>query len=134
MILNSVSSIFKKNEISPLFRDLDLKSNISLEGITSSSFSLIISSAFEHLGGQILVITKNSQAMQEMYFDLSSFLDNDKIVMLPPWETLPYEFVSPSERVERDRVSAIYKILEDNPCVIITTVEALIRRIPEKEY
>ena len=107
MVLNPLSVIFEKSELTPLLQEIKQKANISIEGITASSFSLIISSVFQRSSEQVLVITKNSQSMQELYLDLSSFIDSETLNTLPPWETLPYEFVSPSESVERERISTI---------------------------
>ncbi len=113
MILKSISDIFKDSkEAAQLFQSIKKNDKVSIEGITASSFSLIISAVYSNNPGQILVVTKNAQTMQELFLDLSCYLDPEKVLMLPPWETLPYEFVSPSERVERERISAIYKILK----------------------
>ncbi|MFH0977339.1 MAG: transcription-repair coupling factor [Spirochaetota bacterium] len=135
MILNQVTHIFEKSkEAAELFRDIKGGKKISVEGITESSFSLIISAVYDRHPEQMLVVAKNPQTMQEVYLDLSCFIDPDKVVMLPPWETLPYEFVSPSERVERERIAAIYKILKGDPLVVVTTVESLIRAVPCKDF
>ena len=135
MILKSISDIFKDSkEAAQLFQSIKKNDKISIEGITASSFSLIISAVYNNNPGQILVVTKNAQTMQELFLDLSCYLDPEKVLMLPPWETLPYEFVSPSERVERERISAIYKILKGEPLVVIASVESLIRAVPAKDF
>jgi transcription-repair coupling factor (superfamily II helicase) len=135
MILNPILNIFKvSEEASQLLQNIKSKVKVSVEGITASSFSLLISAVYKDIPGQILVVTKNSHIMQELYLDLSCYFESDKVLMLPPWETLPYEFVSPSERIERERISALYKILKDEPLVVITTVESLIRVVPKKDF
>jgi len=140
MILKPISDRYiNSNEFQELIipvseqRSDNLKSRY-IEGITPSSFPLIISSIFYSSPAQIVVITENSQKMHELYLDLSCFLDENLIFTLTPWETLPYEFISPSERIERERVSALYKIIQGNPMVIIATVESLIRKIPDKSF
>jgi transcription-repair coupling factor (superfamily II helicase) len=135
MILNSISNIFKDSEeAAQLFKDIKNNDKVSVEGITSSSFSLLISAVYNNNPEQILIITKNSHTMQELFLDISCYLDPEKVFMLPPWETLPYEFVSPSEKVERERISTIYKILKGEPIVVITTVESLIRVVPNNDF
>lgn len=134
MMLNPLSLLFSKSgEVDELLR-VYKGSNISIEGIAASSFSLIITSFFIRTQRQILVVTKNSQVMQEMYLDLTCYADPDDVMMLPPWEILPYEYVSPSERVERERISAIYRILSGEPVIIVTTVESLMRNIPGRDF
>ena len=107
---------------------------ISIEGIAPSSFALIISSLYYHSPGQVLIITRNYQRMQEIATDLSCFVAPQHLCTFPPWETLPYEFVSPAENIERERVSTIYRILAGEPVIIVATVESLMRKIPERKF
>ena len=72
--------------------------------------------------------------MQELYLDLTCFTDPDLVFTLPPWDTLPYEFVSPPENIERERITAIYRMIRGLPSLIVTAVESLVRKVPEKNY
>ncbi len=63
--------------------------------------------------------------MQEIYLDLTCFTNEESLFKLPSWETLPYEYVSASENVERDRITTIYRMLSEKPGIIVTTVESL---------
>ena len=134
MILKSISKLFIQTEEIKEFFNLEKNKKISIEGIAPSSFSLIISSIFNHSPKQTLVVTSNSQKMQEIYLDISTFIEDEKILILPPWETLPYEFVSTSKRIERDRINSLYRLLNGEPAIFVTTIEALIRYLPDKKY
>ncbi|MCU0821220.1 MAG: transcription-repair coupling factor [Spirochaetes bacterium] len=135
MILKPISDILEKSdEITELFSRIGSGDKISIEGISKSSFPLIISSMFCKSPAQTLVITKDSQSMHELYTDISCFVDPDSVFALPPWETLPYENVSPPESIERERITAIYKILEGSPAIIVTALESVIRLVPEKKF
>ena len=135
MILKPVSDIFKN---SPEFRELKkfnraegpVQEQVSIEGISPSSFPLIVSALFNDSPGQYLVVTENSQKMQELQLDLSCMVDEQYLFTLPPWETLPYEFVSPPEKIERERVTSLYRLLNKQSGIIVTTVESLIRKLP----
>jgi transcription-repair coupling factor (superfamily II helicase) len=107
---------------------------VYIEGIAPSSFPLIIASAFTADPRQTLVLTKNALKLQETYIDLTCFLDERYVYTLSPWETLPYEFVSAPEKVERERITALYKIAGGEPAVIVATVESLIRAVPDKSF
>jgi len=106
----------------------------SLEGIAPSSFPLVIAALHHHAPTQILVIAKNYQRMEELAGDCASFLDERRVCTFPPWETLPYEFVSPSESIERERITTIYRIMRGDPVVVIATVESLMRAIPAQSF
>jgi len=107
---------------------------ISIEGITPASFPIIISSIFSREPKQILLVTTGSQKLNELYGDLTSFIDESLVYPFPALGTLPYEFMSPTETVERDRITAIYKAMSGEPAIFLTTTEGLIRRIPEKNF
>ena len=133
MILKHLSEIYtNSNEFHGFTSREDKK--IIIEGIVPSSYAFAISSIFNNSPRQTLVVTKNYQKMQKMYLDLSCFVNPENVAVLPSWEMLPYEFVSPSENIERERVSTLYKILNGEPIIIITPVESIIRAIPEKEF
>ena len=133
MILKEIcSKIISSNE----FKDLNLK-NLeaqSVEGISPASFPFIISSIFHAHNNQTFIITENIQQMNDLYLDLSCFIDEQYLYKFPPWETLPYEFMSPPESVERDRIKSIYKIISGTPNVIIATVDSVIRKLPAKNF
>lgn len=133
MILKEIcSKIISSDE----FKDLNLKNPEaqSVEGISPASFPLIISSIFHAHNNQTFIITENIQQMNDLYLDLTCFIDEQYLYKFPPWETLPYEFMSPPESVERDRIKSIYKIISGTPIVIIATVDSVIRKIPAKNF
>lgn len=130
MLLNTIADQFQNNNIFKICKD----SNTYIEGISPSSFSLIIASEFIKDPTKTIVICSNNTQLNEIYSDLSAFLDSRNIFKFPAYETLPYEYVSPTETIERDRVSAINIILKDDPGIFITCVEAVIRKIPPPEY
>jgi transcription-repair coupling factor (superfamily II helicase) len=107
---------------------------LSIEGIAPSAFPFIVASIFNERPAQTLVVTRNAQAMQELALDLSCFVDARFVYTLAPYETLPYEFVSPAEKVLRERVTTLYKMASGEPCVVVTTVESLLRRVPPREF
>ncbi len=133
MRLASITDRFVRSAEFRAFRDRGGK-NLSIEGVAPSSFPFIIASIFSGDPRSTLVVVKNSQRLQELITDLSCFLDESSICSLAPWETLPYEFVSAPEHVERERVAALYRIISGRPAVIVATVESLVRRIPSREF
>lgn len=106
----------------------------SIEGISSSSFAFITGALFGKNPGQYLIITGTSQQMNDMYLDLVCTVPEDSLYMLPPWEKLPYEGITVAEKIERERINAIYKILSGQPAVFVTTIESVIRKVPAKDF
>ena len=131
MILTPIKDLLEKNKTFSQIKEL---SNNSVEGVTQGSYPFIISSIFQKTDKQILVITDNATTMQELYLTLTTLIDETKICTLPSWDTLPYEFVSPPEHIEKERVQAIYRILKGDPLVVISTVEAILRKVPTSNF
>ncbi len=105
-----------------------------IEGVTPASFPLIAASLFCEEPGQMIVVTEQYQKMTEAFLDLSAMVDESVLFTFPPWETLPYEFVSPPEKTERERITALYRLMLGNPALVVTTVESLVRKIPPRGF
>ncbi len=133
MQLEELARIYSSSDEFSQFRKIR-DGKISIEGVAPSSFPLIVASVFAAEQRPTLVVTRNAQKLQETYLDLTCFIDPRRVFSLTPWETLPYEFVSAPEKVERERISALYKIISGEPAVIVATVESLMRSVPEKSF
>ncbi|PKL37689.1 MAG: transcription-repair coupling factor [Spirochaetae bacterium HGW-Spirochaetae-1] len=132
MILKPLSDKFIHSEE---FRSMNISAApFSIEGIAPSSYPLIIASLFHSVPGQYLVVADTTQKMHDLFLDLGCFIPEQSLYQLPPWETLPYEFVSPPEKVERDRITALYRMIGGKPSVFVTTMESLLRRIPHRDF
>ena len=106
----------------------------SIEGIAFSSFPFIIGAIYAKKNGQYLVVTDTAQKMYDVYLDLSCVIPEGELFMLPPWEKLPYEPVALPEKTEKERITAIYRILSGRASVFVTSVEAVIRKLPSKDF
>src|SRR4030042_541023 len=140
MILKPLCDIFRQSDE---FRSLREKlserdsgsgGTILIEGIAPASFPMIAATIFGDSPRQTLVVTENYQKMHETYRDLSSMVEENLLFVFPPWETLPYEFVSPPETTERERITALYRLIRGEPALVVTTVESLIRKIPNRTF
>lgn len=133
MILQQVcSQIISSDEFAPVKQAGS--SPMSIEGVSPSSFPLLIASVFLSRKKPLLVVTEGIAKMQELALDLSCFIDDSLIFRFPSWETMPYEFMSPPESVERERITSIYRIMSGEPSVIICTVDSLVRKLPVKDF
>ena len=135
MTLQHIAESLNKNELFLRILDnLDSNRNISLEGIPSHSFPLIIAAVYLHTNTTILVICKNSVALNEFTGNLSAFVDESEISAYPSPDTIPYEFVSPTERIERERVTTIYRLLSEYRSIVCATADSISRIIPAKKH
>ncbi|MFA5519458.1 MAG: CarD family transcriptional regulator, partial [Spirochaetota bacterium] len=129
MVLKTVSDIFSSSKE---FKEIkkNKQTPVSIEGVSPGAAPLIISSFFNQNMCQTLVVVETIQQLNDMYLDLSCFVDDKYLFKFPSWETIPYEFMSPSETTERDRITTLYKIISKEPLLVIATVESITRKIP----
>ena len=127
-----ITEISKSDE----YRELKLADNgsASIEGVSPASFPFLISAIFYSTNEQILVITDNTEHLNDLYTDLTCFIDEQYLFRFPSWETIPYEFMAPTEQSERDRITSLYRIISGEPAVFITTIDAVMRKIPARNF
>ncbi len=130
MILRPLAETYVQSQDMKSFRERRDDPVIEIEGLAPSSRSIIIASLFLDRPGQYLVVTEGSQTLSDLALDLSCYLSDEELFTLPPWETLPYEYVSAPEAIERERIPSLYRLLSGEQGVFLTTVEAMIRKVP----
>lgn len=137
MILTPVCDIFRQSEEFNALRTILAEGTdrpVLIEGISPASFPLIAAAVFNDAPGMTLVVAENYQKMHELHLDLSSMVDEGLLFAFPPWETMPYEYISPPEQTERERITALYRLIRNEPALVVTTVESLIRKIPDRGF
>ncbi|MBP6990416.1 MAG: transcription-repair coupling factor [Spirochaetes bacterium] len=137
MILAPVCDIFRQsdefNSLRPFLTGGPERPAL-VEGISPASFPLVTAAVFNDAPGLTVVVAENYQKMHELHVDLSSMVDEGLLFAFPPWETMPYEFISPPEATERERITALYRLIRNEPALVVTTVESLIRKIPDRGF
>ncbi len=134
MILRELARSFARSDEFSGFITRDGAERVRVEGIAPSSFGFAVASIFSADPRQTLVVVKNYQRMLEFHLDLACFVGDDEVSLLPSWEVLPYEFVSPSEKIERERVAALYRLLHGDAVITVTPLESVLRALPAKDY
>ncbi len=58
------------------------------------------------------------------------------ILSFPAWDCLPYDRVSPKPDIESRRLATLAALARDagNPAVIVTTINAVLQRVPPKDF
>lgn len=85
----------------------------------------------------LVVVTDTAAAAAEMYDALKFFLnpaDRDKLQFFGDYETLPYDVFSPSAEVVSERQRALYRVLRGDNLITVTSITALLQKLPPKSY
>ena len=122
------------DEISSLVKAIkENKTHVSVEGIPYSAFSFLSAALRETACSPVVIITKNNSALYELASDLSSFIPEELITPFPSFDIPPYEFIQPVDKISKERITALYRMMSGENYIFVTNAEALMRTVPAKE-
>jgi transcription-repair coupling factor (superfamily II helicase) len=132
MLLHTIIASYIQSAEYTTFAERVKSSNSShyVEGISSSSYPLLIASYFAIENCPIIVILPSAVKASEFISDISSLIEQEYIYSFSSLNMLPYEFINPAEHVERERVSALYALFSKKACIVVTDIDAVMRKIP----
>jgi transcription-repair coupling factor (superfamily II helicase) len=84
----------------------------------------------------ILVATPTAREAEQLQHDLAAFVGSDHVDVLPAWETLPYERVSPASETMGRRLRAMWRLRHGGdpgagagPRLVVAPIRALLQRL-----
>ena len=117
---------------------IDLKAlphQVLLNPVPESATALVLAQALEYTTSPILHIARDDKRLQEIASEIRYFSPKAEIIILPAWDCLPYDRVSPSMYITSQRIESLSKLAAWNnkrKTVILTTVNSAIQRVPPK--
>ena len=84
----------------------------------------------------LLHVCRDDGRMARMAAALAFFHPNLEVLTLPAWDCLPYDRVSPNAEIASRRIDALTRLADtkqDHPRVVLTTVNALVQRVPPRK-
>ncbi|HVZ10083.1 transcription-repair coupling factor [Rhodopila sp.] len=87
----------------------------------------------EH-AGSVLHVTRDDARMARLAEALSFVMPEAEVLRFPAWDCLPYDRVSPNPAILSERIATLARLLEPSrkPRIVLTTVNALVQRIPPR--
>jgi len=86
-------------------------------------------------GRLLVVITADTGASLALERELPFFLDRPlEILVLPDWETLPYDNFSPHQDIISERLNTLYRLPNLTEGILIVPVPTLMHRLAPTEY
>jgi transcription-repair coupling factor (superfamily II helicase) len=88
----------------------------------------------EH-AGPLLHVARDDSRMARLAEALAFFAPHAQVLTFPAWDCLPYDRVSPNPELVSERVATLARLLEPAraPRIVLTTVNALVQRVPPAE-
>ena len=92
-----------------------------IQGLQGGARAYVLALAAESARRPVLVISPTARQAEDLYTDVSFFLGEDstlppvrkRLHLLPPWEVLPFEKLSPHPDNIAARLEALYKLIEE---------------------
>jgi transcription-repair coupling factor (superfamily II helicase) len=84
--------------------------------------------------GAVLHVTRDDARMARLAEALAFVMPEAEILRFPAWDCLPYDRVSPAAALVSERIATLARMLEkpNRPRIVLTTVNALVQRVPPR--
>ncbi|HVB67571.1 MAG TPA: hypothetical protein VNE67_06910, partial [Acetobacteraceae bacterium] len=84
--------------------------------------------------GPVLHVARDDARMARLAEVLAFAMPEAEVLRFPAWDCLPYDRVSPNPALVSERIATLARLLEvpTRPRVLLTTVNALVQRVPPR--
>jgi transcription-repair coupling factor (superfamily II helicase) len=98
---------------------------------------LVNEAASDKVPGALLHVARDDRRMEQLEQALSFFAPNVRVITFPAWDTVPYDRVGPGSDIVARRIAALAKLAlttRKHPTIVLTTVNAIVQRIPSQSF
>lgn len=104
-----------------------------LTGIDDSARAVLISELFQAQPGQYILAEPRNKQLNELHDDLNELLPETPVLHFPAEDSLAVEFSIASKENTSQRVEVLNQLRSGEPCLILTSVAGLKRRLTPVE-
>ena len=112
-----------------------------VQGVQGGARAYLLALVAARVRRPLLVITASARQAENLIDDLGFFIGEDRTLppfrkrlhLLPSWEVLPFENLSPHPENIAGRLEGLYKLVEESAPILIATPAALMQRVIPKE-
>ncbi len=128
-----IGELGKSNKFVDLSNQIEnKKSPISISGLTDVGMVELLSAINQYNKKPILLITYNEIQAKQILEIIENF-EKEKAVLFPKKEIVTYDFVAESKDLPYERIETLNKIKDKRNLIVVTTIEALMQKLPPKE-
>jgi transcription-repair coupling factor (superfamily II helicase) len=108
---------------------------LPVHGAPEGYDALLLARRRAETGAPVLHVCRDDARMARMAEALAFFAPEAEVLRFPAWDCLPYDRVSPNPEIVAERVTTLTRLLEPAaaPRIVITTVNALVQKLPPRE-
>jgi transcription-repair coupling factor (superfamily II helicase) len=83
----------------------------------------------------LLVLTGDTRSAQLLQSDLQVMAPSGlEVVLIPDWETLPYDHFQPHPEIVAERIAALIELPRRSSCIVIAPVAVALQRLAPRSY
>ena len=131
--MNTILGELGKNaKFIDLLKQIENKTSpISISGLTDVGMIHILEAINEFGKKPICILTYNEIQAKKIYEDIKYF--TDKAIFFPKKEIVTYDYIAESKDLPYQRIEALNEIKKKKNPIIITTIEAVMQKLPTKK-
>ena len=110
------------------------QARLTVSGVPQGYDAYVAAEAARRRGGLVLFVALDDVQADAVERSLGFFAPQMPVLAFPAWDCLPYDRVSPKPDIESKRLATLAALARDSgkPCVIVTTINAVLQRVPPK--
>lgn len=114
---------------------LESRRALTLTGVPDGSEGLLLARlAKERPEAHFIFVARDAQRLRQVHEALRFFAPGLRPLELPAWDCLPYDRASPQTDVTARRVVTLTRMTSTQPRILLTTVNALMQRLPPRDW
>jgi transcription-repair coupling factor (superfamily II helicase) len=103
-------------------------------GVPEGWDALLLARRRAEFAGPMVHVTRDDARMARLAEALACFAPEIEVLRFPAWDCLPYDRVSPNPILVSERITTLARLAEKaaKPRIVLTTVNALVQRVPPR--
>jgi transcription-repair coupling factor (superfamily II helicase) len=85
----------------------------------------------------LLHVARDDRRLEALGEGLAFFAPKVRVIQVPAWDTVPYDRVGPNAEIVATRIASLARLAaapRKGPTVVLTTVNAILQRLPPREF
>ncbi len=118
-----------------IFSKISKKNKADIYPALQDSYAYILSQ-LSNYSPKIMFISNDDDRLEQLAKQLEFFAPGKKVIILPDWDCMPYDRISPNINNLAQRINALSELssLKEENVILLTSLPAFVQRLPPKSY
>lgn len=108
--------------------------SLRVSGVSEAGYSLFLEEIARRKENITVFVGKNLEHITSLAEELAWLNPDLNVHIFPVWDVQPYDRLSADGHIQAQRVRALSALKKGDPCIILTTVNALSIKVPDLEH